>query len=136
VNPGIKLAFLLLVLTQTLHSFEEYYFSLWAVLAPARFISGLFSDDLAFGFAIINSAIVVFAYWTYLVPVSRNWTSASLFLWGWCLLELGNGIAHMVFAVQAQGYFPGLYTAPLLVLLSGYIIVKMRAHVTIAKNSP
>jgi hypothetical protein len=126
VNPGIKLAFLLLVLTQTLHSFEEYYFSLWAALAPARFVSGLFSDDLAFGFAIINSAIIVFGYWTYLMPVSRNWASASLALWGWSLVELGNGVAHLLFAVQTQGYFPGLYTAPLLVLLSCYIIIKMR----------
>lgn len=125
MNPSIKYGFLLLVLTQTLHSLEEYYFSLWTVLAPARFISALLSDDLAFGFAIINSAVVVFGFWTYLYPVSRKWASLGLFLWSWCAVELANGLAHIVFAAQAQVYFPGLYTAPLLVLLSCYIGFKM-----------
>ena len=125
MNPGVRYGFLFLVLTQTLHSFEEYYFSLWTVFVPARFISSLLSDDLAFGFSIINSVVVVFGFWTYLIPVSRNWASAKLFLWGWCGVELGNGITHIVMAVQTQAYFPGLYTAPLLLLLSCYIGLKM-----------
>lgn len=125
MNASIRYTFLLLVLTQTLHSFEEYYFSLWTVLAPARFVSSLLSDDLALGFSIINSAIVIFGFWTYLYPVSRKWASSDLFLWAWCAIELANGIAHIVFALLAQGYFPGLYTAPLLLLFSCYICFKM-----------
>ena len=125
MNPKIRYTFLLLVLAQTLHSLEEYYFSLWTVLAPARIVSGLISDNLALGFSIINSAVVLFGFWTYLYPVSRNWAYQSLFLWGWCALELANGVAHIVFAVQTQGYFPGLYSAPLLLLFSCYIGLKM-----------
>ena len=125
MNASIRYTFLLLVLTQTLHSFEEYYFSLWTVLAPARFVSSILSDDLALGFSIINSAIVVLGFWTYLYPVSRKWASSGLFLWTWCAIELANGIAHIVFAVLAQGYFPGLYTAPLLLLFSCFICFKL-----------
>jgi hypothetical protein len=125
MNPGIRYAFLLLVLMQTLHSLEEYYFSVWTVLAAARFASSLISDNLALGFLIINTAVVLLGFWTYLYPVSRQWASWGLFLWSWSAIELANGMAHIVFAVQAQGYFPGLYTAPLLLLCSCYIGFRM-----------
>ena len=123
LNTGIKYAFLLLVITQGLHSYEEYHHALWTRLALARYASGLVSDNPALGFSVINGSLVLFGFWTYLVPVSRNWASAGRFLWGWCFLELANGIGHILFAVQARGYFPGLYTAPFLLLISAYISV-------------
>ena len=49
-----RAAFLALIIAQAAHSIEEYAFRLFDVLAPARFISGLLSDDLARGFAIAN----------------------------------------------------------------------------------
>ncbi len=39
-----NVVFLLLMVSQTLHSIEEYYYSLWEVLAPARFISLLINE--------------------------------------------------------------------------------------------
>jgi hypothetical protein len=35
---------------------EEYVTRFFEVVAPARFLSGLVSDDLAVGFAVINAA--------------------------------------------------------------------------------
>ena len=59
-----KTLFLGLAITQAAHSIEEFYFRLFDVLAPARYLSGLVSDNLALGFAAINALIVVFVFWT------------------------------------------------------------------------
>ena len=122
----IKFGFLLLVLSQAAHSLEEYLHSLWEVLALARFASRLIASDPAVGFIILNTALVAFGFWTYFWPVSRNWTSARRFLWFWIVLEVGNSVAHVVFALGAGGYFPGIYTAPLLFAFACYLAVTLR----------
>ena len=114
-------AFLLLIISQALHSIEECYYSLWEVFAPARIISGLISDNLATGFTIANTSIVVFGFWCYFGPIRRSWASATIFVWFWVLLELGNSISHSYFAMARAAYFPGLYTAPPLFLFSCYL---------------
>ena len=45
------------------HSFEEYAFRLFEVFGPARLVSGLFSSNLALGFAIANISLVLFGAW-------------------------------------------------------------------------
>ena len=52
--------FLALILTQAGHSIEEYSTRLYDVLAPARLVSSLFSDDRGIGFAIFNASLVAF----------------------------------------------------------------------------
>lgn len=122
--------FLLLICSQALHSIEEYVFALWEVLAPARFVSQLVSDDLSVGFAIANAAIVSLGAWSYLWPVRRNLGYAVPVAWFWIILEAANGLGHMLFAVAAQGYFPGVYTAPLLLMFSVLLATRMlrRGH--------
>jgi hypothetical protein len=120
-----KFGFLLLVLSQAAHSLEEYLHSLWEVLALARFASHLIASDPAVGFIILNAALVAFGFWTYFWPVSRNWTSARRFLWFWIVLEVGNSVAHVLFALNAGGYFPGIYTAPLLFGFACYLAVTL-----------
>ena len=120
-----KNGMLLLAVSQAFHSLEEYYRSLWEVLEPARLASSLVSDNPAVGFAVINASLVAFAFWTYLVPVSRNWAVAKVFLWFWVLLELANGTAHLALAATANGYFPGAYTAPILLVVSCYLGTKL-----------
>jgi hypothetical protein len=114
--------FLALIASQAAHSVEEYVFRLFDVFAPARFVSGLFSDNLARGFAIGNVLLVLFGVWCYAVPV-RGWRpSARAFAWFWALLELGNGIGHTTMAIVSGGYFPGVGTAPLLLAFSVALI--------------
>ena len=116
-----KLAFLLLVLAQAGHSIEEYRFRLFDVLAPARFVSLSIGLDPATGFAIVNSALVAFGLWCRFVPVGKGWRAASAIAWGWAIIEAANGVAHIGLAIAAGGYFPGLATAPLLLVASAFL---------------
>ena len=113
-HTKVKSGFLCIVFSQTLHSLEEYYFSLWEVFAPARIASNFVSSDVETGFIIINTSVVLFGLWTYYWPVSQAWRPAVALMWFWIVFELANSAGHAFFAVGAGGYFPGIYTAPLL----------------------
>ncbi len=118
-----RLVFLALVLAQACHSVEEYAFELYRVFAPARFASSLVSDDLATGFVILNAGFFVFGLWCYFVPVRLRWASATSFVWPWVMIEIGNGVGHPALALWNGGYFPGVATAPLLLVLASYLAV-------------
>ena len=118
-----QLVFLLLILAQAAHSVEEYATRLYEVFAPARFVSSLVSNDLALGFLVANVALVTFGLWCWAVPVRSGWRAANGLVWFWTLLELGNGIGHSALAVTRGGYFPGVVTAPLLLLFAGWLAV-------------
>jgi hypothetical protein len=125
VQTSTQTGFLLLIVSQALHSIEEYTNSLWEVFAPARFISELFSDDLTTGFSVVNVSIVAFGFWCYFGPIRHSWSSATVFAWFWVLLELGNSIGHTYFAINQAGYFPGFYTVPPLFMFSCYLAFKL-----------
>ena len=120
--------FLALILAQAAHSAEEYVFRLYDVLAPARYVSGLFGVDRAAGFVIVNSALVLFGLWCWYARVRTGRGSARTFAWFWAALEIANGCAHVALALIAGGYFPGLATAPLLLGLGGWLVLKLRAR--------
>lgn len=117
--------FLGLALTQAAHSIEEFYFRLYDVLAFTRWFVGLISSNLAFGFAVGNTLVVAFMFWTYFRRVRPAASSAPAWLWGWALLELANGSGHIILAADAGGYFPGLYTAPFLLLISLALVYRL-----------
>ena len=121
-----QFAFLFLILAQGAHSIEEYVTKLYDVFPPARFVSSLVSNDLAFGFVVINTALVAFGLWCWAVPVRSGWHSTRVLVWFWTMLELANGIGHLALALSRRGYFPGVMTAPLLLLLAGYLAVLVR----------
>ena len=110
--------FLGLAVTQAAHSIEEHFFRLYEVLAITRYVVGLISSNLALGFAIANTLVVVFIFWTYFRRVRPVASSATAWIWGWALLEFANGSGHIILAADADGYFPGLFTAPFLLLIS------------------
>jgi hypothetical protein len=118
--------FLALIVAQAAHSVEEYRFRLFDVLAPARFVSGLFSSDLPTGFAIANGLLVLLGGLCYLVLVRPDRPGAAGVIWFWAVLELANGTAHVVRAVEQGGYFPGVATAPVLLELSVYLMSRLR----------
>lgn len=124
-----QLLFLLLASLQALHSVEEYATGLYDVLAPARFLSGLVSDDRALGFAVINAALVAFAFWCYFFPIRRARHGARALAWFWVALELANGAGHLGLAVSAGGYFPGALTAPLLLAVSLWLAISLSSPV-------
>lgn len=121
----IKRAFLLLAFLQALHSLEEYVFELWDYLAPARIISGLVSDNLAVGFAAANAVIVALIFWTWYSAVGKGTSGSRGLVWFWAILETLNGAGHIGFGLSAGGYFPGLYSAPLLLLTGAYLLIEL-----------
>jgi len=123
LHRRIQLVFLLLILAQAAHSVEEYVTKLYEVFAPARFVSGLISSNLALGFLIANALLVAFGLWCWAVPVRSGWRAARGLIWFWTILELGNGLGHSFFALQRGGYFPGVITAPLLLLFAVWLAI-------------
>src|SRR5919108_3737803 len=98
-----KLLFLLLVITQAAHSLEEYLTRLFEVFPPARLVSGLISDDLAIGFALVNSVIIVGGVWCYVGPVRTGGGAGRVVASVWTVIELANGIGHVAMAIFAGG---------------------------------
>ena len=124
----IKISFLLLVLSQGLHSVEEYYTQLWTVRPPARFLSSLVSEDLNIGFLIINAGIFLVATFCWIITTGKNKISNQALIWFWAFIEALNGIGHLLLALNAGSYFPGLITAPLLLILSIYLGRQLLFH--------
>jgi hypothetical protein len=123
MEPRSRLAFLLLVLVQALHSCEEYVYRLYDVLAPARYVSELIGIDRAAGFAVANTTLFLFGLWCWFALVRKDRPSARPVAWAWALIEVANGFAHIALAIAAGGYFPGLATAPLLIAAGTWLIL-------------
>ena len=134
VNPQVKYGFLAIIAAQAMHSTEEYLAQLYEVFAPARFISGLLTDDLPVGFLIVNSAVVLIGVWCYLFRVRPGHKSAVGWMWFWIIFEGANGIGHVLLAINAGAYFPGLLTAFLLILTTGYL-AWTRSYVDFGNNT-
>jgi len=114
-------AFGALVLVQAAHSVEEYVGRLWESFPPARFLTGLISQDLERGFLVINFSLVGFGLWCWIWPVRRGWPSAAYLAWFWVAVQLINGIGHPLWTLRQGGYTPGVATAPLLLILAIYL---------------
>lgn len=116
MSPRSKLMFLLLVIAQAAHAVEEYVTRLFEVFAPARFVSGLVSEDLAMGFVIINAAFVAVGAWCYVGPVRTGAAAGQIAAAVWVAIELGNGVGHVAIAIMRGGYFSGSLTAVFLMV--------------------
>jgi len=121
-----RAAFPLLVAAQAAHSVEEWWFRLWEVLPPARAVSRLLSADLPTGFAIANAGIVAFGLWCWLARVRPGRPSARTWMVGWAAVEAANGTGHLLLALLRGGYFPGAYTAPLLLAAAAAVLAGLR----------
>jgi hypothetical protein len=122
-----------LVLAQAVHSTEEYLGRLWETFPPARFVSGLVSNDLESGFLFLNVCIVAFGAGCYFWPVRRHWAIATPILWLWIVIETINGVGHPLWCVLQRGYVAGVITAPILLALALYLakqVLASAAHAT------
>lgn len=114
----IKAYFLAMVLVQGLHSIEEYQGKLWESFPPARALTNLVSDNLVTGFLVINIGLFVFGLWSWGFPVMKNYSYARPVLWFWVVLQMINGIGHPIWSIAQKSYTPGMYTAPVLLVLA------------------
>jgi hypothetical protein len=125
-----------LIAAQAAHSVEEYLGRLWESFPPAAFLSGLVSSNRELGFLFLNICLVAFGVWCLLWPVRRSWPSSRAIAWFWVLLEIINGIVHPAWSLRQGGYTPGVLTAPVLLILAGYLATQLRqAHRTPGRAS-
>jgi hypothetical protein len=115
-----------LIVAQAMHSVEEYLGRLWESFPPARFVSGLVSDDLERGFIVANVVLVSFGVWCWLWPVRRGWRIAVPLAWAWAIVEIVNGIGHPLWTLRQGGYTPGVASAPVLLVLALYLARQLR----------
>lgn len=121
-----QLTFGALILAQAAHSIEEYLGHLWESFPPARFLTGLVSSNLERGFVVLNVLLLAFGVWCFLWPVRRGWPVAIALGWLWAVLEIVNGIVHLLWSLREGGYTPGLATAPVLLVLAVYLAYQLR----------
>lgn len=126
--PRLHTRFGALVIAQAAHSIEEYVGRLWETFAPARYFTGLVSQDREWGFIVINVTLVLFGIWCLVFPVRRGWPSAVTVAWIWVVLEIVNGVGHPLWSLQSRGYTPGVATAPALLLLALWVAQALRDH--------
>ena len=118
--------FALLVMTQAAHSVEEYIGQLWESFPPARYITGIVSNDRELSFVVINLGIVAFGAWCLIWPVRRRWSVAAGLMWLWVGIETINGVGHPLWSLRQGGYTPGLVTAPVLFALAILLARQLR----------
>ena len=90
-------------------------------------MSALVSSDLERGFVILNVALVTFGLWCFAGPVRGQRPSAIPLTWFWIVIELINGVRHLIWTVAENRYTPGVATAPFLVLLALYLARQLQA---------
>jgi Protein of unknown function with HXXEE motif len=122
----LQRVFAALILTQAVHSVEEYIGGLYDSFPPARFISGLVSSDFQRGFVIANLIVLAVGAWCVMVPVRRGWPAARTVIAAWVGIELVNGVAHPLWSLVQGGYTPGVATAPLLLALAILLARELR----------
>ncbi len=122
-----QLTFAALVIAQAAHSLEEYVGRLWESFPPARFLTGLLSQDRELGFIIINVSLVAIGAWCFWWPVRRAWPSAALVIWLWVGLQGVNSVGHLFWALRQRGYTAGVATAPVLLVLALTLAWQLRA---------
>jgi hypothetical protein len=122
----ITSTFAALIVVQAAHSIEEYLGRLWESFPPARFLTGVISADRELGFVILNVALVAFGVWCVLWPVRRGWPSATGLIWLWVVIETINGVGHPLWSLRQGGYTPGVFTAPILLVLALYLASQLR----------
>ena len=117
----IKIIFLLLVLLQGLHSIEEYYGKLWEVFMPAKYFSGLVSNNHEIGFLVINIGLFIFGLICWFFIKNKKYLRVRALIWLWIFIEIINGIGHTLWAIIENSYEPGVITAPFLFILAVYL---------------
>jgi len=111
-----------------------------------------FTEDLVTGFNVLFPKLLGLSPWplSFFVTLNLFWIAVwilsiagirarlqiALFpVWFLGIGCVANGVAHPVFAMMVRGYFPGLYTSPL-VGVAGLFLLGRLSAATAAQTSP
>ena len=131
MNNRIQVAFLLLIVLQTLHSIEEFIFRFYEVFPPMVSVYRNATHLARPAFILANLILVLVGFaclFRWVWPAKRG---AETVVWVWIGVESFNVIAHCVWAVLIRGYNPGLVTGlgfvPVVVYLI-YLLWRVPPH--------
>ena len=106
-----------LIFARFIHSFEDY-------VTGYKELSPLSSVPTEF-FVLFHIAILILLLAaTPSVSAGRRW--ALRLAKAWAILEILNGTSHIMISVIEWGYYPGFWTAPLLVLFGAALGLSLR----------
>ena len=121
-SRGVLPVFLVAVLVQGIHLSEEFLSGFYRAFPPV-FGAEPWSARRWMAFNIIWIIVFISAAF----GIERGWRPAyvlSLFLA--IGAGIGNGLGHIALAVRARGYFPGLYTAPIVLAAGVALLLRHR----------
>ena len=110
MNNRIQVAFLLLIVLQTLHSIEEFIFRFYEVFPPMVSVYRNAPHLARPAFILANSILVLVGFVCLFCWVWPGKRGAKTVVWVWIGVESFNLIAHCVWAVLIRAYNPGLVT--------------------------
>jgi Protein of unknown function with HXXEE motif len=106
------------IAVQVLHCAEE------GATGFAAEFPGLFGYAWSTGRFVAFNAVWLAVFAAAAVGVRRGWDAAALPVWFFALVGgVGNGVLHIAASVARAGYFPGLLTAPVL-LVVGVLLLR------------
>lgn len=107
---------------QTAHFIEE-----WATGFHIRFPALFGLDPIPLSvFVALNLAWIVL--WIVSIPLIRRARQAAFFAaWFLAIAGMVNGIAHPMLAIRTGGYFPGLFSSPLIGLAGLFLWQRLKA---------
>lgn len=115
MNGKIRLAFLLLIILQAIHSAEEFICGFYEQFPPMRLMYQAAPHLAKPAFAISNILLVcagLVCFYRWVQPARKG---VKTIVWAWIAIESINIIAHLVWAIIIRGYNPGLATVILFV---------------------
>jgi hypothetical protein len=106
---------------QTAHLLEEYHTGFYREFPPM-----LGAQPWSSNAFLLFNLVWLLAFGAGAAGLRRGWRPSMVVA---LFLALGggvmNGLAHVAFAVRAGGYFPGLYTAPLVFCAGSYLAFRL-----------
>ena len=129
MNGKIRLAFLLLIILQAIHSAEEFICGFYEQFPPMRLLYQASPHLAKPAFAISNVLLVcagLACFYHWVQPMREG---AKTIIRVWITIESINVIAHVVWAMIISGYNPGLATVILFVPVLIYLSYLMK-HVS------
>ena len=126
MNNKIRVAFLVLIGLQALHSIEEFIFKFYEVFPP---MVSMYRNAPAMAqpaFVLANSLLILVGFVCLLRWVWPARRGAKVVAWAWVGAEAFNVIAHCVWAISIRRYNPGLVTGLGFVPVVAYLIYLLR----------
>src|SRR5688500_17123890 len=120
-----RAVFIALIALQALHFTEEY-----ATSFHERFPAFLGLAPWAASFFVAFNAIWLVIWVVAALGLTAGYQLALFPAWFLAIASIGNGIAHPLLALATHGYFPGLWTSPL--LAAGGVLLWRRLMTTTA----